>query len=142
MGQAVRERSVEDPEPVVESYVREAFPDVVAALQDAVAGATTNWPPDGITDPDRVRADLQTAVQSSGVRERLPQVLSAVVDELGASMRASPVAAPPYVVVTSEGVLLRATIDDTRLVIQFQVVERTAGRYQPLGDVEISARRT
>lgn len=133
---------MEDPGPVVEPFVRETFPDVVAALEDAVAGATTNWPPDGVTDSQRVRADLRTALQVSGVRDRLPQVLTAIVDELDASMRATPVAAPPYVVVTSEGVLLRATIDDGRLVVQFQVVARTAGRYQPLDDIDISARAT
>lgn len=131
---------MEDPERAVETYVRETFADVVAALEDAVAGATANWPADGVTDPDRVRVDVRTALQQSGVRDRLPRVLAAAVAELGASMRASPVAAPPYVVVTSEGVLLRATLDDARLVITLGVVTRTDGRYRPLETVDVSAR--
>ncbi len=131
---------MEDREHVVETHVRESFDDVVAALGDAVAGVTANWPADGVTDPDRVRADVRTALELSGVRDRLPSVLAAAVAELDASMAAAPVAAPPYVVATSEGVLLRATLDDARLVITLGVVTRTDGRYRPQESVDVAAR--
>lgn len=131
---------MKDSEHVVETHVRESFADVVAALEDAVAAATANWPADGVTDPGRVRADVRTALQQSGVRDRLPRVLATAVAELDASMRATPVGAPPYVVVTSEGVVLRATLDDARLVITLQVVTLTDGRYRPLDAVDVAAR--
>ena len=131
---------MEDREHVVETHVRESFADVVAALEDAVADATANWPADGVTDSERARADVRAALELSGVRDRLPRVLAAAVAELDASMPAVPVAAPPYVVATSEGVLLRATLDDARLVITLRVVTRTDRRYRPLESVDVSAR--
>lgn len=131
---------MEDPEHVVETHVSESFADVLRDLEDAVAGATASWPTDGVDDADRVRADLRSALQLSGVRDRLPRVLATTVAELDASMPVSPVAAPPYVVVTSEGVLLRATLADARLVITLAVVTRTEGRYRPLENVDVSAK--
>jgi len=45
------------------------------------------------------------------------------VEATGYDLRASPVAGPPYVVVTSCGPVLRATIDPGRLVIRFDAFE-------------------
>jgi hypothetical protein len=59
-------------------------------------------------------------------------------------MPAPPVAAPPYVVVTSEGVVLRATIPDGRLVVTLRVfdVERGAEtRYVRRSTVDVSVER-
>lgn len=131
---------MENPEAAVATHVREAFPDVLAALEDAVASATADWPAAGVHDGGRVRTAIRTALQRSGVGERLPQILESSITELDASLPAAPVAAPPYVVVTSEGVLLRATLADARLVIHLLVVTWTNGRYRALADVRVSAR--
>lgn len=131
---------MEDPEVAVATHVREAFPDVLAAIEDAVASASADWPAAGVHDSGRVRTAIRTALRTSGVRQRLPHVLESAVTELDASMPATPVDAPPYVVVTSEGVLLRATLADARIVIHLRVVTRTNGRYRALDDVRVSAR--
>ena len=55
-----------------------------------------------------------------------PAVLRECVAAAGGQLRAEPVAAPPYVVVTSVGPVLRATLDEGRLVVTLRVfaVER------------------
>lgn len=131
---------MENPEAAVATHVHEEFPDVLAAIADDVASATADWPAAGVHDSGRVRTAIRTALQTSGVGGRLPRILESAVTELDASLPVAPVAAPPYVVVTSEGVLLRATLADARLVIQLQVVTWTNGRYRALDDVRVSTR--
>ena len=75
--------------------------DAVLACADVVADS---W--DGDATPDR-----------AGVLDRLPAVLAEAVDALGAELPAQPVAAPPYVAITSVGPVLRATLDAGRLVV-------------------------
>ena len=54
-----------------------------------------------------------------GVLEFLPRVLADAVAATGHQLSASPVSAPPYVIVTSRGPMLRGTIDPGRLVVRF-----------------------
>lgn len=129
-----------NPAQVVESHVRETFSGTLTAIETAVQGATTGWPAGGVTDASRVRRDIRRALGASDVHQHLPTILESAIRELDASIPARPVAAPPYVVVTSEGVLLRATLADARLVITLQVVTREAGRYRRLGTLRVSAR--
>ena len=125
---------------VVETHVRETFSGTLTAIETAVQEATTGWPPGGVTDASRVRRDIRRALAESGFHRSLPRILESAIGELDASIPARPVAAPPYVVVTSEGVLLRATLADARLVIRIQVVAEEAGRYRRLDRLRVSAR--
>ena len=62
---------------------------------------------------------LEATVDSldrAGVLDAAPAVLRECVAAAGDELAADPVAAPPYVVVTGEGVLLRATLDRRLLV--------------------------
>jgi hypothetical protein len=69
---------------------------------------------DGLADPLRERLD------HAGVIERLPTVLTGAVGAMNASLSAEPVGAPPYVVIANTGPLMRATIDNRRLVITIE----------------------
>ncbi|SFR58173.1 hypothetical protein [Halogeometricum limi] len=73
------------------------------------------------TDRDSVVPALEHALDASGLLLHLPNVLADLVSVTGHPMPAPPVAAPPYVVVTSEGVLLRASLDGARLVVSLRV---------------------
>ena len=66
---------------------------------------------------------LERALESSGILEQLAVVLADAVDAAGCTLSAPPVPAPPYVVVTSRGPILRATIGPGRLVIRFETFE-------------------
>ena len=106
----------------------------VGACADAVAAG---WP-DGIAG-EPVRAPLAAALADAGVLEAAPALLADAVDATGHVLRARPVPAPPYVVVTSRGPLFRATIEPGRLVIgleAFEAVREPAVGYRRLEGVE------
>ncbi|WP_425498374.1 hypothetical protein [Halogeometricum salsisoli] len=114
--------------------------EALSACADAVAaewgdggdkndGETAAERPPRTTDREAVGPPLHRALDASGLLAHLPCVLSDLVTAAGRPMPASPVAAPPYVVVTSEGVLLRASLDDGRLVVSLRVfdIDRSGG---------------
>ena len=94
--------------------------DGIDACADAVAAS---WEPTRMTDSEAVADGLHRTLADAGVLEALPDVLVDAVAATGYELRASPVPAPPYVVVTSRGPMLRATIDPGRLVIRFDAFE-------------------
>ena len=99
----------------------------VLACADRVAA---DWDGTGTTDRAAVVDPFESLLGASGLLETFPTVLAECVEAAGASLSARPVAAPPYVVVTSAGVLLRATLDGGRLVVTFRAfeVDRTGER--------------
>lgn len=134
----------------VRAHLREEHADVLAGVEwcaDAVVAGWDDQPaapddrpataPEGhpatapddrpaTTDRDAVVGPLRAALQRAGLLDRFPVVLTDSVRAAGFSLPASPVPAPPYVVVTSRGPVLRATVDAGRLVVTFEVftVER------------------
>ncbi len=110
---------------------------VVGQCADAVAA---EWDGDSQTDRDSVVPSFARALDGSGALSRLPRALADAVTATGRPMPAPPVAAPPYVVVTGEGVVLRATVGTERLVIllrTFDVVADDPTRYVRTGDVSV-----
>jgi len=99
--------------------------DAVLAAADAVAA---DWPrlDDGrraTSDRDALVADLRAELAGAGVLEKLPEALAAAVDAAGYALPAAPVPAPPYVVLSSTGPVLRGTVDDGRLVVRIDCFE-------------------
>lgn len=94
----------------------------VGACADAVADS---W--DGATTDDgSLLADgLESCLAASGTLDALPGLLAAAVGAAGGRLSAEPVAAPPYVAVTSRGPVLRATLDGGRLVLTLAVFRVT-----------------
>ncbi|WP_058365160.1 hypothetical protein [Haloparvum sedimenti] len=85
-------------------------------------------------DSTAIRGPLRAALDRAGALDRFPDALMEAVSVAGGDLTAPPVAAPPYVVVTSTGPVLRATLGGRRLVVRveaFAVVDgafvRTAG---------------
>ena len=81
------------------------------------------WDTARTTDRNAVTERLRSALEATGLLEQLPLVLADVVAATGYELSATPVPAPPYVVVTSRGPMLRATIDPGRLVIRFDAFD-------------------
>jgi hypothetical protein len=106
---------------------RRAFVEGVLACADRVADG---WAGDGTTDRTAVVDPFESFLERSGLAEASPALLAECVDRAGTTLSAPPVAAPPYVVVTSEGVVLRATLDGGRLVVTLRAfaVDRTGER--------------
>jgi hypothetical protein len=111
----------------VRRYLLANHGDVVSAVRDCArraAGAAT----EGRSDTGAVRRGTEAALREAGVWSRLPAVLAGCVEHAGGRLRATPVAAPPYVAPTATGVVLRATLDGGRLVVAVDAlaVERGA----------------
>lgn len=96
---------------------------VLGAIDYCADAVCASWESDRTRDRRAVVEPLRTELDGMGVLERLPVVLSDAVEATGYDLSATPVPAPPYVVVTSRGPILRATIEPGRLVIRFDAFE-------------------
>lgn len=100
---------------------------------------------------DRVAADLELPadraavvpaldreLEAAGAKAECVDLLREVVPTTGFELLAEPVAAPPYLVVTGRGVLLRVTVEAGRLVILLRgfEVDRENGGYVRTGGDE------
>lgn len=125
-------------------HVRERDGEVLASVARAADAVAAAWPGAAAGDAAAVADPLRAELRARGVHGRLPALLAGAVGATGRTLRADPVAAPPYVVVTSRGPVLRATLADGRLVLTLGVfaVEREPGvRYvrDPADDVAVAA---
>ncbi|WP_247000258.1 hypothetical protein [Halosolutus gelatinilyticus] len=103
--------------------IQEEHAAIVDAIDRCADQVAAPWDTSRTTDSERVVRSLRAGLESSGALERLPIVLADAVAAAGAELPAPPVSAPPYVVVTSRGPVLRATIGAGRLVIRFDVFD-------------------
>ncbi|SFG33108.1 hypothetical protein SAMN04488063_1704 [Halopelagius inordinatus] len=116
----------------VADFLREERPTLLAAVADAAdAVADRRSATDSTADGGDVADELERELRSRGVFEAFPDALAGCVAAAGRTLRATPVAAPPYVVSTSSGPVLRATLSDGRLVVTLRVFEVERGESAP-----------
>lgn len=115
----------------VREYVLDTHDEHLDAVLGCADEVAASWDGDATTDRTAVVEPFEYALEAAGIVERLPAVLVGAVDALGDALEAEPVAAPPYVVITSRGPVLRATLDPGRLVIAVRAfeIERDPTRY-------------
>ncbi|WP_440989696.1 hypothetical protein [Haloarchaeobius baliensis] len=103
-------------------HVLDEHADLVTDLGDCADRVAAAWktPP---TDRAGVVVPLRTVLADSGALDGLPILLADAVEAAGYDLQARPVAAPPYVAVTSVGPVCRATVADGRLVVTFELFE-------------------
>ncbi|MFB6172644.1 MAG: hypothetical protein ABEJ23_08935 [Haloarculaceae archaeon] len=109
----------------------------LATVLDCADAVAADWDASGFdrrtaTDRAAVVGPLRTALSDAGVLDRFPGLLADAVTAAGGTLRADPVAAPPYVTVASRGPVLRATAAaGERLVVAVEVfdVDRRPARY-------------
>jgi len=117
----------------VRRRILEEHRDTVAAVVEAgtaVASALDDQP---VTDGGRVRRPLDAVLTDRGLKTPLLDLLVTGAQALDATVRGRPVAAPPYLVVTSRGPLCRGTLaDGRRLVVELSLfsVESRPRRYR------------
>ncbi|KAB1194023.1 hypothetical protein GJR96_11480 [Haloferax sp. MBLA0076] len=124
----------------VERVLRDEHDRLLTVVGQCADAVVAEWDGDSVADRDRVVPPFARALDGSGALSRLPRALADAVTATGRPMPAPPVAAPPYVVVTGEGVVLRATVGDERLVIllrTFDVTSDESERYVRTEDVSI-----
>lgn len=118
---------------------------VAAVLASADAAASE-------LDEPATRDDVTAALDAAfddGLRASLVDLLRDAVDATGRDLLAEPVPASPYLTVTARGPLVRATLEDCRLVVLLRAfrLDRAAGGYvrsdlDPARAVEVRVRRT
>lgn len=114
--------------------------DTIAEVLAAADAIAADWQRlDGgrpaTADSDALVRSLRAELDECGVLGTLPSVLADAVDATGYTLPTTPVPAPPYVVVTSTGPVLRGTVDDGRLVVGidcFEVIREPAGLSVPV----------
>lgn len=120
-------------------YVRSEHADVLDAVGACADAVAARWNGDRTADAAAVAGPLQSCLAESGALDALPGVLVGAVDAAGGELQASPVAAPPYVAVTSRGPVLRATLDGGRLVVTVAAFRVTGdGDYERAGGVSVA----
>lgn len=108
-------------------FVLESRAETVETVLRCADAVAETWDGDATSDPQSVADPLRAELDAADAWERLPDVLAGAVGATGRSLSATPVAAPPYVVATSRGPMLRATLGGGRLVILLQVFEVEGG---------------
>lgn len=107
--------------------------DTVAAVVEAGTAVVSAIDDRPVTDGDRIRQPLDATLEDRGLRAPLLDLLVTGANALDAEIRGTPVAAPPYLVVTSRGPLCRGTLaDGERLVVELSLfaVESRPRRYR------------
>jgi len=88
----------------------------VETVCDCATATAAGWDGDATADRDRVVPPFRAALDRAGALAAAPDVLTGCVAAAGADLPADPVPGPPYIVVTGEGLLLRATLEGRLLV--------------------------
>ncbi|WP_117595195.1 hypothetical protein [Haloprofundus halophilus] len=101
--------------------------DLLAGIVDCADAVAAGWPERTTTDRSNVVPPFETVLARAGITDQLPSLLARCVDAAGYDLAAPPVAAPPYVVVTATGPMLRATLEPGRLVVSLRVFEVERG---------------
>lgn len=98
----------------------------VETVLDCATAVAAGWDGASTADREQVVDPFRVTLAEAGALEAAPAVLRECVVAAGGELSATPVAAPPYVVVTGEGLLLRATLD-VRLLVAVRVFRLRPG---------------
>ena len=112
----------------VRKYVLDTHRETLVAVQECadVVAAGRDWAA-GATDGRTLAADLERELRREEVLGAFPDLLAGAAAAADHDLPATPVAAPPYVAVTSVGPVARATLDERRLVITVQAFDVERG---------------
>ncbi|GAA0463570.1 hypothetical protein MUK72_08035 [Halococcus dombrowskii] len=118
-------------EQAVHGAVLDDHGSLLETILDCADEVVASWDNEGTTERRHVVEPFKNALADRDVTGRLPALLVDAVAALGEELPAEPVAAPPYLTVTSVGPVLRATLADARLVMTIRVfaIERDPTRY-------------
>lgn len=116
--------------------------DTVLTCADEVAGSVS-------LPADRrvVTTHLDRALREAGAFAGFVAIVKTAADAMDADLPAEPVAAPPNVVVTGRGPMVRVTVDAGRVLVLIRAFELTAEGYvradlQPIEAVEVTFHAT
>ncbi|MFB6361371.1 MAG: hypothetical protein ABEH59_08635 [Halobacteriales archaeon] len=104
-------------ETAIRRFILEEHAETIAAVHTAADAVTADWSTATTTDRSAIVPKYRERLEQAELLAQFPAVLTGAADAADLTLRARPVAAPPYVIVTSTGPILRATAETGRLVI-------------------------
>ncbi|EMA46374.1 hypothetical protein C448_06323 [Halococcus morrhuae DSM 1307] len=118
-------------EQIVRKSVLDDHESLLETILDCADEVVASWDDEATTERRHVVEPFENTLVDRDITGRLPALLAGAVDALGEELPAEPVAAPPYLTITSVGPVLRATLADARLVMTIRVfaIERDPTRY-------------
>jgi len=128
-----------DPDAARECVTTE-YTEVVSSVGACADAGATSWESATTDDGSALAASLRSRLAESGTLDALPGVLAGAVAAAGGELTAEPVAAPPYVAVTSRGPVLRATLDGGRFVVTLAVFRVTDDNRYERTDADVDVR--
>lgn len=111
MTDAVRERLLDAHRPTLERAL---------SCADAVAAG---WDGETTTDRSAVVGRYETVLRRAGALEPLVAALADALEYAGYELQGTPLAKPPYLAVTSQGVVLRGSLSSGRIVVTLRAFE-------------------
>ncbi|WP_332898014.1 hypothetical protein [Haladaptatus sp. CMSO5] len=114
----------------VRRFLLDTHGDTIAETLRCADAVRAAWDGETVTDRAQVVKPFRALLGKRGLLDQYPTLLAGAVEAGGERLQAPPVAAPPYVIVTSTGPVLRATLPEGRLVIRIEAF-RVAGRSPP-----------
>lgn len=117
-------------EAIRESLLVAHRPSLEAALFCADA-VVAGWDGETTADREAVAGPYETVLRENGLVKALLAASVEVVDAGGYDLAARPVADVPYVAVTAEGVIIRLSMPEGRIVVRLQAFERSPYRRGP-----------
>ena len=111
MTDAVRDRLLDAHRPTLERAL---------SCADAVAAG---WDGESTTDREAVVGPYRALLERAGLLEALVAALVDAVESEGYELAAQPVPDVPYLAVTGQGVVLRGSTDDGRVVVTLRAFE-------------------
>jgi len=133
--------TADDPAAAARERLLDSRANTIDAVLEAADTVAADWPrlDDGrpaTADREALVDPLRAELDERGVLVGLTDLLASAVCAAGYALPATPVPAPPYVVITSTGPVLRGTVEDGRLVVTidcFEVVREPVGLSAPVG---------
>lgn len=111
---------------IARRHIVETYPELCVQIDRCADSVVDGWDRARVTDPAAVTDPFECCLEAGGINDRLVTVLTTTAETLGYELPATPVPAPPYVIVTSRGPVLRASLPVGRLVVGFDAFGLTA----------------
>ena len=118
---------MEEPVAAARECVLGSHRKTVETVQECADRLVDGWDEDATTDGRTLATEFERELRRTDVLSTLPALLADATRAAGYDLPATPVAAPPYVTVTSVGPVARATVAAGRLVVVIRAFDVERG---------------
>lgn len=111
----------------IADWVTASHSDLLVATLDAATTVALAWEGSKTPDRDRIVGPLRSELRDRGLLDRYASLLAKLQSRVDDDAGPEIVPAPPYVVITSRGPVLRLSVEPERIVIRLHLFEIERG---------------